>query len=122
MPLLDRAADQIAAGGPDAADLTWSAADHLSVTARLLEPDQLDGPLHEAARHAARAGRELHAGVPASRTASVNLLPVKSKASAATGDQGGAARRAPLGRKARSDDSVPQTGSESRRATRGRRQ
>ncbi len=63
--MLDRAADQIAAGGPDAADLTWSVADHLSVTARLLEPDQLDGPLHEAARHAARAGRELHAGVPA---------------------------------------------------------
>lgn len=62
---LNTAADRIAAGGPDAADATWAAADHLAVTARLFEPDDPNGPLHQAARDAARAGRELNASIPA---------------------------------------------------------
>lgn len=62
---LTAAADRIAAGGADAADVTWAAADHLAVTARLFEPDKPDGPLHQAARDAARAGRDLNSAIPA---------------------------------------------------------
>jgi len=70
---LTKAADRIAAGGADAADVTWAAADHLAVTARLFEPDQPDGPLHAAARDAARAGRDLNAAVPARSEAGTGM-------------------------------------------------
>jgi len=70
---LTNAAERIAAGGADAADVTWAAADHLAVTARLFEPDQPDGPLHQAARDAARAGRDLNSTIPARSEAGTGM-------------------------------------------------
>lgn len=64
--ILNEAAADLAAGRADSAGTLWAAADHLTVTAAVLERDDPHGPLHQAAAEAARAGRELDGRIPAS--------------------------------------------------------